>query len=145
VNDQSAARDRMPELIRPYASAGPNLGAREATDPDTELLRPYLLTDGRVEPADGTLEIEAQVVASELGYASYAQLAFEHRDIVRLCGTTMSVAEVAARLGYHIGVAKVLIADLAARGHLVVRRPNARSALDLNIIERVIRGLEAIR
>jgi hypothetical protein len=145
VNDQAAARDRVPELIRPYVSAGPDLRAPEATDPDAELLRPYLLTDGRVEPADGTLEIEAQVVASELGHASYAQLAFEYRDIVGLCGTTMSVAEVAARLGYHIGVAKVLIADLVARGHVVVRRPNAQSALDLNMIERVIRGLEAIR
>jgi uncharacterized protein DUF742 len=62
-----------------------------------------------------------------------------------LCHTTMSVAEVAARLRYHIGVARVLIADLAASGHVIVRRPDVDPALDLDMIERVIRALEAIR
>ena len=56
----------------------------------------------------------------------------------------MSVAEVAARLKLHIGVARVLIADLAAQGYVIVERPDL-PAHDRNLIERVIRGLEAIR
>jgi hypothetical protein len=116
-----------------------------ADDAGPALIRPYLLTSGRVAPVDRTIEIEAQVVASEHGIASYPRLAYEHRDIVALCRVPVSVAELAARLDYHIGVAKVLVADLAALGHLIVQRPDLRSARSLDMIERVIRGLEAIR
>ena len=62
-----------------------------------------------------------------------------------LCATTLSIAEVAAKLRLHIGVARVLVADLAALGYLVVRRPSFPLSQDPNLIERVIRGLEAIR
>jgi hypothetical protein len=108
-------------------------------------LRPYLLTSGRAEPVDHTLEIEAQVQTTELGTTAYSRLSFEYREIVELCTTTMSVAEVAARLRLHIGVARVLVADLAALGYLVVQRPSFPFSQDVNVIERVIRGLEAIR
>jgi hypothetical protein len=114
-------------------------------DPDVSLLRPYLLTSGRAQPIDHTLEIEAQVLTSLLGAASHPKLTFEHREIVSLCRTTKSVAEVAALLGLHIGVARVLVADLAGLGYVVLRRPGTRPSQDLDIIERVIRGLEAIR
>ena len=114
-------------------------------DPDVSLLRPYLLTAGRAQPVDHTLEIEAQVVTSQLGAASHSKLTFEHREIVTLCRETMSVAELAAKLKLHIGVARVLVADLAVHGYVVIRRPETRFSLDLGMIERVIRGLEAIR
>lgn len=114
-------------------------------DPDVTLLRPYLLTSGRAQPVDQTLEIEAQVATSRRGATSQSSLTFEHRDIVELCHTTMSVAEIAAMLHLHIGVARVLVADLAALGHVVVHRPAAALDQDVDMIERVIRGLEAIR
>ena len=107
-------------------------------------LPPYLLTSGRAEPVDHTLEIEAQVQTTELGDAAYPRLSFEQRDIVALCATPMSVAEVAAQLKLHIGVARVLVADLAALDYLVVQRPVFHLSHDSNLIERVIRGLEAI-
>jgi hypothetical protein len=56
----------------------------------------------------------------------------------------MSVAEVAAILGLHIGVARVLVADLAELGYVILRRPKAQPSQDIDMIERVIRGLEAI-
>ena len=117
------------------------------SDPDgstVSRLRPYLLTAGRTEPVDHTLEIEAQVQTTGLGATAYRRLAFEYREIVQLCTVAMSVAEVAARLKLHIGVARVLIADLAAQGYVIVERPDL-PAHDRNLIERVIRGLEAIR
>jgi hypothetical protein len=137
-------------LIRPFVAGPPPAGLGSIGPPAPSerggpaMLRPYLLTSGRVAPAGTPLEVEAQVVASQMGRASYRQLAFEERDIVLLCHTPMSVAEVAARLRYHIGVARVLIADLAAVGHLVVRRPEVDPALDIAMIERVIRALESI-
>jgi hypothetical protein len=116
----------------------------ELPDPDVSLLRPYLLTSGRAEPVDQTLEVEAQVLTSQLGAMAAPNLTFERRDIVELCHNTMSVAEVAAMLGLHIGVARVLVADLAALGYVLVRRPGPRPTQDIDMIERVIRGLEAI-
>lgn len=114
-------------------------------DPDVSPLRPYLLTSGRTKPVDHTLEIEAQVLTSRLGAASQPKLTFERREIVSLCRNTKSVAEIGALLGLHIGVARVLVADLAALGYAVLRRPATKFAQDLGMIKRVIRGLEAIR
>lgn len=107
-------------------------------------LRPYLLTGGRTRPVDATLEIEAQVVATRLGHGAADRHEYEHRDILRLCEQPVSVAEVAARLGLHLGVARVLVGDLVALGHLDARRPPAGLRGDAEIIERVIRGVESI-
>jgi hypothetical protein len=135
-----------PSDTRPYlaVSGGRDDDFAGTGDGAVSGLRPYLLTSGRAEPVDHTLEIEAQVQTAELGMMAYGRLSFEYREIVQLCTTTMSVAEVAARLKLHIGVARVLIADLAAQGYVIVARPTF-AAHDPNLIERVIRGLEAIR
>jgi hypothetical protein len=143
VSGRHAGSDDPSELIRPFVSAPTPAPSRpDAHAADVNMLRPYLLTSGRV---DASLEIEAQVVATEQGRASYHHHTFERRDIVLLCHAAMSVAEVAARLQYQIGVARVLIADLAASGDVLIRRPDAAPALDVAMIERVIRALEAIR
>lgn len=147
-SDQSA--DLSPGLVRPYV-VDPGLLGDDLTSADPEpgsadpsVLRPYLLTSGRVRPIDDTLEIEAQVATTTLGQASIAFLEFEHRDIIAMCVEPMSVAEVAARLKLHVSVVRVLVGDLAALGHLTVLRPDADLAKDAQTIERVIRGLEAI-
>jgi hypothetical protein len=113
-------------------------------DPAVSLVRPYLLTSGRAQPTDDSLEIEAQVVTSQLGATAYRGLAFESRDIVTLCREAKSIAEVASILGLHIGVARVLVSDLEQLGYVVVQRPGAQLFEDLALIERVIRGLESI-
>jgi hypothetical protein len=119
---------------RPQASAEP-----------ISLLRPYLLTAGRAQPIDQSLEIEAQVVTTQLGATAAARLTFERRDIVTLCLEARSVAEIASILGLHIGVTRVLVADLAQSRYVVVQRPHAQLFQDVDVIERVIRGLESIR
>ena len=118
----------------------PQVG-EEAVSP----VRPYLLTAGRAQPIDQTLEIEAQVVTSQLGATAAIGLTFERRDIVTLCLEAKSVAEIASILTLHIGVARVLVADLAQFGYVVVGRPRAKLFQDIDVIERVIRGLESIR
>jgi len=107
-------------------------------------LRPYVITSGHVNPVDETLEIEAQVATTDLGHAARTLVAFERRDILSVCTATSSVAEIAAKLGLHIGVARVLVAELAADGYVIVRRPGTLLGNDLATIERVIRGLERI-
>jgi Protein of unknown function (DUF742) len=150
-----------PALVRPYIDEpretdGPTEWyepphAHEPPTPDRAApeeppgVRPYLLTGGRVRPVDATLEIEAQVLATQAGLADIARLSFEHRDIMALCDRPIAIAEIAARLGLHLGVARVLTSDLIALGYLAVRRPEHGLHHDAKIIERVIRGLQAIR
>jgi hypothetical protein len=78
------------------------------------------------------------------GLADADRLAFEHRDIVVLCEQPTAIAEIAARLGLHLSVARVLASDLIEAGYLAVRRPEAGVHQNKKIIERVIRGLQAI-
>jgi uncharacterized protein DUF742 len=118
---------------------------RDSEHPEVSLLRPYLLASGRPQPIDHTLEVEAQVVTNYLEPHAYYDLTFERRDIVMLCRETKSVAEIAALLRLHIGVARVLVADLVQLGYVTVGRPGDQLSQDLNVIERVIRGLEALR
>jgi hypothetical protein len=109
---------------------------------DASRLRPYQLTGGRTSPVDPTLAIESQVVAA--AGATPQALRFEHRDVVTAARAPVSVAELGALLRLHLQVVRVLVADLAAAGHLRVLRPQRSVAKDPAMIERVIRGLSAI-
>jgi Protein of unknown function (DUF742) len=146
-HEQDGADAPLPSARRPYLAAHDDPGdSGSAADPGAvSRLPPYLMTSGRAEPVDRTLEIEAQIMTTELGAMVASGLSFEQADVVRLCAVTMSVAEVAARLKLHIGVARVIVADLAALGYVIVQRPSHSLAHDPSLIERVIRGLEAIR
>lgn len=112
---------------------------------DPARIPPYLLTGGRARPVDDSLEIEAQVITTTAGRSELPRLHFETRDIVALCEEPHAVAEVAVQLGMHLGVARVLVGDLVATGHLVVARPELDPAVRAHIIERVIRGLDNIQ
>src|SRR5262245_36012912 len=90
---------------------------------DPARIPPYLLTGGRVRPVDESLELEAQVFATDAGRDGLDRLSYENHDIVALCERPYAVAEVAARLGLHLGVTRVLVGDLVVSGQLSVRRP----------------------
>jgi hypothetical protein len=140
-----------PSRLRPYfdrAAENPTdarMGGGPVEAGKASGLRPYLLTGGRARPLDADLEIEAQVLTTPIGQADAGRLTFERRDIVLLCRRPIAIAEVAARLGLHLGVARVLAGDLIALGYLAVRRPDNGLHNDAQIIERVIRGLQTIR
>jgi hypothetical protein len=112
-------------------------------DPAASAVRPYVLTGGRADSGD--LEIEAQVGTTPAGFHALSRHVYESHAIVELCLTPMAVAEVAARLHLHLGVARVLVGDLIVTGDLSVRRPDRRPHRNAQLIERVIRGLQANR
>lgn len=137
-----------PSGNRPFVDSdrGPRTRpAHEATAgaAGTSGVRPYLITGGRAAPIDNSLNLEAQVMATEDGVASIRMLTYERRDIVALAREPLAVAELAAKLDMHLGVARVLVGDLVGLGMLVLRRPET-TANRAYIIERVIRGLQAI-
>lgn len=138
-----------PAPVRPFVAsftAAPDPVTRASADSSADALgvRPYLLTSGRTGPRDASLAIESQVLATDAGRASLATLTFEHRDIVGLCVHPQSIAEIAASLRLHLGVVRVLVGDLSEQSYLSVYRPNPTLAHDVEILRRVIRGLESL-
>ena len=140
---------RSGALIRPFLATdtGTGLDRDRVDDPvpasDGGALRPFLLTDGRVA-GQGSIAIETQVVTTDRGRTAVEELGFERRDIVSLCGSPLSVAEIAAELSLHLAVVRVLVGDLSADGHLSVYLPNTDASTDVDTLLRVIRGLRAI-
>ncbi|MFC7613191.1 DUF742 domain-containing protein [Actinokineospora soli] len=89
--------------------------------------------------ASGDLAIEALVHTT----GRYAQATWELRAITELCLTPRSVAEVAALMAVPLGVARVLIADLADAGVVEVHRTSV-GAPDLLMMNRVLAGLRRL-
>jgi hypothetical protein len=142
-------RKRAKEQVRPAlpAPAPEPVAAAESITVDTAatVVRPYTLTSGRTK-ASVDLEIET-LVSSKVPPAGQATVPrVEHRSIVRMCARPRSVAEVAAGIGVPLGVAKVLIGDLADAGLIAVHRSAAPSDLTarVQLMERVLSGLRRI-
>jgi hypothetical protein len=83
----------------------------------------YAFTRGRTRAAGQELPLEAVVTATGLSLASGAWLQMESRTIVELCVRPKSLAEIGAALGVPVGVARVLVGDLANGGYLDVHLP----------------------
>ena len=140
--------------VRPYVG-GPD-STSDAVDPahtdgapPTEPgLRPFVLTSGRVTSLDPDIVLETQITtrpAAELWVTvPLSGLPPEQRAIVDLCVEPVSVAEISARLGLHLGVTRVLVCDLRDSGYLDVHVADTLAANDPEIILRVMRGLRAI-
>ncbi len=111
----------------------------------SRLLRAYALTGGRTRPLQADLEIESLVATTELGQSRRAGLSVERRAIAHLCRDVLSVAEVSAHLDLPLGVARVLVGDMADEGLVSVHRPvNPAAQPDRALLERVLAGLRAI-
>jgi Protein of unknown function (DUF742) len=105
----------------------------------------YALTRGRTRSVGPDLPLETLVTATEPGLNRPSALQAERRIIVELCAEPMSVTEIAAHLRIPVGVARVLVSDLASGGYLTVHLPqhtgDDRPGVD--ILERLLDGLRA--
>ncbi|MDR7279867.1 DUF742 domain-containing protein [Catenuloplanes atrovinosus] len=127
--------------IRPYLRAAPASGPSWNTSTG---FRPFVLTAGRVRAAGDAADIglETHVVA-RWGEPTDA-LSPEEREIVRLCVESLSVVELSARLGLHLGVTMVLVGDLAAAGHLAVHETGEPDGPTEETMTRVADGLRSL-
>jgi hypothetical protein len=122
---------------------------REPTNPGPEasLVRPYTLTAGRTNaPVDLPLEAPVQALRP------VQRFGWPPNDvrgrIVELCLNNPSVAELSARLELPLGVARVLVGDLVASGHLRLLSTLHDSSTReerRELIGRTLRGLRALR
>jgi hypothetical protein len=108
-------------------------------------VRPYAWTRGRTR-SGYSLEIETLVSTSSRGREQLGVLQYEHRSVAELCDHARSVAEVAALLSVPLGVAKVLVGDMAGLGLVVVHQTVSGNGdvPDLALMERVLSGLRRL-
>lgn len=110
------------------------------------VVRPYMMTGGRVRPAVGGFDLVAFVVAAVTSGDSRAEsLQPEHRQILRLSQGPISVAEVASYLDLPLGVVRVLLADLLTADLIAMHEPSsAPSFPEDDILKAVVNGLRAL-
>lgn len=108
-------------------------------------VRPYAWTKGRTRTGYA-LEIETLVSTSQRGREQLALLQVEHRAVADLCRQATSVAEVAALLKVPLGVAKVLVGDMAGLGLVVVHQSKSANGdvPNMALMERVLSGLRRL-
>ncbi|WP_077058636.1 DUF742 domain-containing protein [Streptomyces sp. MP131-18] len=118
-------------------------GEGEAPQP---LVRPYAMTGGRTRPRY-QLAIEALVSTTAEPAQLHGQLP-EHQRICQLCYEVKSVAEVSALLAIPLGVARILVADLAEAGLVAIHQPGHDTEPggqpDVTLLERVLSGLRKL-
>jgi len=113
-------------------------------DAEDFLVRPYAVTGGRTEPRY-QLEIEAMVAVAHYQDRDLSVLSPECQAILGLGGGWRSVAEISAVLGMPLGVARILIADMAVEGLVRIHQlDHAQGRPDLNLLERVLSGLRKL-
>jgi hypothetical protein len=112
---------------------------------DVAIVRPYAWTGGRTRPVYD-LAIETLVSIGNAGRDTSRIPQYEHRAVAELCREPRSVAEVAALLTLPLGVARVLIGDMASQGTVVVHQTASTSGdvPDLALMERVLSGLRRL-
>ncbi|MGE3285174.1 MAG: DUF742 domain-containing protein [Pseudonocardia sp.] len=108
-------------------------------------VRPYAWTRGRTRPGLD-LAIETLLSTSQRGREQMVMLTVEHRSVAQLCEQTRSVAEVAALLSIPLGVARVLLGDMAGMGLVKVHQTagSTGNGPDLALMERVLSGLRRL-
>jgi hypothetical protein len=147
---------RIPPYLRVPPTGAASLGAASigtsSGDPgrtgEQIRQRPFVLTAGRVNAVDPEIDVETQVTLRppdpRVGRVPLASLGPEMQAMVALCREPISVAEISARLRLHLGVTKILVADLRAGGYLDVHVADTLSPHSPELILRVMRGLRAI-
>ncbi|MEU9737527.1 DUF742 domain-containing protein [Streptomyces sp. NPDC048002] len=129
--------------VQPHRRAPEPTPAGASNNP---LVRPYAMTGGRTRPRY-QLAIEALVHTTAAPHQMQGQLP-EHQRICNLCREIKSVAEISALLTIPLGVARILVADLAEAGLVAIHQPggdeNAGGQPDVTLLERVLSGLRKL-
>ncbi|MDM4722437.1 DUF742 domain-containing protein [Micromonospora sp. WMMA1363] len=120
-------------------------------EPTGALVRPYAVTRGRTRPRldiamEALVETTVRGRAATAGNGGHGR---EHQYIAALCdGRVQSLAEIAARMQLPLGVARVLIADMATDGLVAVHEPtildDSDDAVGTELLERVLSGLRRL-
>lgn len=129
----------------PYGSADPGPDISVESGDAAAIVRPYAWTGGRTRPTYD-LAIETLVSTSPAGREPGAVRQYEHQAVAELCREPRSVAEIGALLKLPLGVARVVIGDMASQGTVQVHQTATGSGEhpDMALMERVLSGLRRL-
>lgn len=127
----------------PYADPPTLPDAWGPEDAEAPKPRPYVRTGGRTRAAH---ELRLETLLSTVGGPPHLGDQTQ-RALRELCRAPVSVAEIAARLGVPLGVARVLISDAITARHLLVHEPavGRGEQPSLDLLHRVAEGLRRLR
>nr|WP_042188497.1 DUF742 domain-containing protein [Kibdelosporangium sp. MJ126-NF4]CEL18281.1 multi-component regulatory system-6 [Kibdelosporangium sp. MJ126-NF4]CTQ97767.1 multi-component regulatory system-6 [Kibdelosporangium sp. MJ126-NF4] len=131
------------EPSAPRRTAAPATDESDFPVEQAASVRAYAWTGGRTHSVH-RLEIETLVTTSARALDRMDDLKGEHQEIAELCRHSKSVAEVGALLRLPLGVVKVLLGDMAVLG-LVIVHESASASPDMELLERVLKGLTNLR
>ncbi|HEX6353593.1 DUF742 domain-containing protein [Actinophytocola sp.] len=133
------------ELAWTSPCSAPVVTATDEDPADAAIVRPYAWTAGRTK-STMDLPLETMVSTSEHGENLDALTRTEHRCVAELCVEPTSVAEVATLLSVPLGVAKVLLGDMAKAGLVIVHKTatGGDNTAHLMLMERVLSGLRRL-
>jgi hypothetical protein len=123
----------------------------ERDEPTGALVRPYAVTRGRTRPKlEIALEALVETTVRGRGTGTGRGGGSEHQYIAAMCdgGRVQSLAEIAARMQLPLGVARVIVADMAHDGLVAVYEPTSledeTDAVGTELLERVLSGLRRL-
>jgi hypothetical protein len=144
-------REPWPEEPAPYPPeqadpAEQSFPAEQTFDDGSgPMVRPYVMTSGRVEPVHGRFDLITLVVAAGPEPEGSLGLGPEHLAILRLCRQVMSVAEITAHLDLPVATVRVLLGDLLGKGFVSMQEPEPEADMhDIRLYKAVIDGLRAL-
>ncbi|MGW6930531.1 DUF742 domain-containing protein [Lentzea sp. NPDC054927] len=132
-----------PYATLPFEPVPPLPSIETSMETSSSIVRAYAWTGGRTT-SDVHLEIETLVSVNE---RSATAVRPEHQDVLALCHSPRSVAEIAALRGLPLGVTKVLLGDMASHGLIDVHRTASsygEDRPDSALLERVLAGLRRL-
>ncbi|GLZ15164.1 hypothetical protein Acsp04_54070 [Actinomadura sp. NBRC 104425] len=109
------------------------------------MVRPYVMTSGRLEPTRGHFDLITLVVAIGPLPDGEVGLTPEHLAILQLCQEVMSVAELTGHLNLPVATVRVLLGDLLDKGLITMQEPHPEADMhDIRLYKAVIDGLRAL-
>ena len=140
-----AAVGWAPDGYGGFVPVQPEPVAPPVVETSHRFVRPYVLTRGRTKPQID-LAIETLISASRGPSQPATDEHLEYARIRELTQQPRSVAEIAALLEVPLGVARVLLADLAAVGGIVVHdsATPTGAAPEFGLMQRVLDGLRRL-
>jgi uncharacterized protein DUF742 len=115
-------------------------------DPRGRLIRPYTVTRGRTEPTCD-IAMEAILTTTSRGKSEAAFAGRDKHRIANLCaGKALSLAEIASYTQVPLGVARVLVADMASEGLLAMHDSGPPQDYEqwMDLLEGVLHGLREL-
>jgi Protein of unknown function (DUF742) len=107
-------------------------------------VRQFAMTQGRARSHGQDLALDTLVKITALGQRVLNREMAERLAVLRITESPISIAEVSARIGVHLGIARVLVSDLANDGLVAVSETQTGDARpDLPTLERLLNDLQA--